>query len=366
MNFPGLDFTWQSTHHAAHKLGIIRTWDLPQCQQALHSQAKVLVVANTALGDTILCTPLLKALSNHLGAQRVGFLVKKPYRALYQHAPWIESVYSTPGKYRGLNKLRQTLAHKNYRIALIANCTEPDLIPWLYWCGIKGFLRYRTRWSRFPQWFANLHAMRPPGHPEYATGHAITNNLAMARSLGIAAEDETIELHPHEKNPYPITAPYFIIHPGASRPSKCWPTARWIHLAQRILHARPWRAVITGLQSEMHLTAPIAAALGQRALDLSGRLSLPQLTTLIAQAQLFLSGDTGPYHIAVATGCPTLTLFAPTDRGSSTEACGPWAVDLRYHRVLQTKQFGDPIDTISLDALWHQAQDLLDALAQKP
>ncbi len=359
MNFPGLDLFWQWSHHTAHFGGLIQTWNLDECKQALRDEAKVLVVANTALGDSILCTPLIKALSKHLGKERVGFLVKDPYRSLYENSPWIGRVYSTRGKYRGLKRLRDELASKNFRIALIANCTEPDLVPWLYWCGIKGFLRYHTRWSRFPKWFANLDCMRPPGTPDYATGHAVVNNCSMARCLGLSVEDETIEIRVHEKNPYSSTEPYFIIHPGASRESKCWPEERWIEIGKRLLEASPWRAVITGGNEERQKGSRLASSLGNRAIDFSGKLSLTQLAALTANAEMLLSGDTGPYHIAVATGCPTVTLFAPTDRGSSVEACGPWAVDHRLHRVLQTKTFGEPIGTIPIDAVWHEVEALL-------
>ena len=64
---------------------------------------------------------------------------------------------------------------------MLANMTEPDLIPFLWRCGVRGFLRYRTRWTRYPRWIANALMLRRPRAPDYATGHAIENNLAMAR-----------------------------------------------------------------------------------------------------------------------------------------------------------------------------------------
>lgn len=360
MNFPGLDFCWQHGHHLAHAIGIIQTWDLQQCRKALDEGWKVLVVANTALGDTILCTPLLKTLARNLSPQRVGFLVREPYRSLYESTSWVGSLYSTRGKYRGLKKLRTALLGENFRLALIANCTEPDLLPWLYWCGIRGFLRYRTRWSRFPQWFANRDAMRHPDAVDYATGHAVTNTLAMARSLGLTVDDERIELDVHIKNIYAFPEPYFIIHPGASRESKCWPEERWIEIGRRLLQIYPWRAVITGGATEKEKAGRVAQALGNRAIDFSGQIDLSQLAALTQQARLFLSGDTGPYHIGVATGCPTVTLFAPVDRGSSVEACGPWAVDPKKHRTVQTQTFGDPIAAIALDTVLNEVMSVLD------
>jgi heptosyltransferase-3 len=44
-----------------------------------------------------------------------------------------------------------------------------------------------------------------------------------------------------------------------------------------------------------------------------GRLSWPELATLLAGARVFLGPDTSVTHLAAATGCPTVALFGPTD-----------------------------------------------------
>jgi ADP-heptose:LPS heptosyltransferase len=80
-----------------------------------------------------------------------------------------------------------------------------------------------------------------------------------------------------------------------------------------------------------------------------------------ARARAFLSGDTGPYHLAVAVGCPTLTLFAPTDRGSSIEACGPNQAPKELHRALQTASFNVSIQTITAERVLEEASALLEA-----
>ena len=69
--------------------------------------------------------------------------------------------------------------------------------------------------------------------------------------------------------------------------------------------------------------------------------------------------------MAVAVRCPTLTLFAPTDRGSSMEACGPHQAPAQYHRALQTAKLGDPIDTLSVDRVLAEAVSLVQA-SRKP
>jgi len=359
MNFPGLDPAYTLTHHAAHLTGLIKTWSSDETRAALDAGAKVLVVATTALGDSILTTPLIQTLAENLGPGRVSLLVKNPYVELYQPDPRLHRVFSVRGKYRW-GGLREKLEADPHRIALLANMTEPDLVPFLWRGGVRGFLRYRTRWTRFPRWMANAAMLRRPGAADYATGHAIENNLAMAKALGIEPTTHRLSL-PH-LCPEPATRENFVlIHPGASREIKRWPVGNWAALADALTERFGCAVALTGDRSEHSLTAHIAATMRTRAQILAGKMSLTDLAKTEARALAFLSGDTGPYHLAVAVGCPTLTLFAPTDRGSSIEACGPHQAPAEFHRTLQTAKVGDAIHTISLEQVQAEAISVIEA-----
>ncbi len=361
MNFPGLDSGWRSYHSLLHGVGWIKPWDLAKCKEAVQKGEKILVVANTALGDSILCTPLLKSLSDALGADRVGFLVRDSYVALYQGVPWIGKVFGVKGKYRGFRKLQAQLENQGYKIALVANSTEPDLIPWLWWSGLRGFLRYRNRWSSWANWFANQHQMLSPDSSHYATEHAIDNNLAMMETLGIPiSTHQLIYAHADLEVKLPTFAPrYLVVHPGASRPEKRWPLENWSRIIKALRAEFNIECIITGNRQEIELASELKHQLGSDVTNLAGQLSLPELARLLRSASLFMSGDTGPYHLAVAVGCPTVTLFAPRDRGSSAEACGPHHVDLTKHVVCQTKRFHDPIMMIDMESVGLAAYDIL-------
>lgn len=361
MNFPGLDPAWSLTHHTALGLGLIRPWTLPETREVLDRGEKILVVASTALGDSILTTPLIETLSQRLGRDRVSLLVKAPYVDLYKNDPRLHRVFSVRGKYRWEN-LRGELKTDPYRIALLSNITEPDLIPWLWWCGVRGFLRYRTRWTRYPRWMANDSMLRPPGTSDYATGHAIENNLAMAEALGIEPATHRLSL-PHLKANADSRERCILIHPGASRDIKKWPVKNWARLADALAEKFNCTIALTGDRKETRLAEEVAAAMKSPAQMLAGKLSLPALAQIQARALAFLSGDTGPYHLAVAVGCPTATLFAPTDRGSSMEACGPHQADPCFHRAIQTANLDDPISAISYERVLTEANAVLETTA---
>jgi len=353
MNFPGLDPVWSFAHHALRGQGVIRPWTLSETREALAQGENVLVVASTALGDSILTTPLIETLSQKLSRHRVSLLVKAPYVDLYKNDPRLHHVFSVKGKYRWGN-LREDLRADPHRIALLSNLTEPDLIPWLWHCGVRGFLRYRTRGSRYPRWIANADMLRQPGSPDYATGHAIENNLAMAEALGVEPTTYKLSL-PHLKNEAGLRERCILIHPGASRDIKKWPVENWARLGDALADKFGCVIALTGDGKEVDLVKEVAAEMKSPAQVLAGKLSLTALAQAQSRSLAFLSGDTGPYHLAVAVGCPTVTLFAPTDRGSSMEACGPYQADPRFHRAIQTVNLGDSISTISYERVLCEA-----------
>ena len=71
------------------------------------------------------------------------------------------------------------------------------------------------------------------------------------------------------------------------------------------------------------MAAPVLAAL-PGAIDLVGRLTLPQVAALLSRAALFIGNDSGLMHLAAAAGAPTLGLFGPTP-ADEYGPCGPRA-----------------------------------------
>jgi ADP-heptose:LPS heptosyltransferase len=206
---------------------------------------------------------------------------------------------------------------------------------------------------------ANAEAMRRSGHPEYATNHAIENNLAMASSLGLEPATHRLAL-PQFRAKSGTASRIVLIHPGASRPNKRWDAGNWAKVADTLAQEFDVAIVLTGDASEQPLVAEVIDRMKSSATNAAGTLSLPALAREQSRATAFLSGDTGPYHLALAVGCPTVTLFAPTDRGSSVEACGPHDEDSNLHRAIQTASAGDSIATISVERVLKELRPVIE------
>ncbi|MFD8804198.1 glycosyltransferase family 9 protein [Streptomyces sp. NPDC059597] len=126
---------------------------------------------------------------------------------------------------------------------------------------------------------------------------------------GIPADPADLRLpSPSRSSPAPGAV---VVHPGADAAARRWPAERFGAVA-RELRAAGHRVVVTGGPGEDRLALTVAQVAGVPDEDvLSGGLPFGTLSPLLAHAALLVSGDTGPAHLAVAHGTPTVTLFGP-------------------------------------------------------
>ncbi len=129
--------------------------------------------------------------------------------------------------------------------------------------------------------------------------------------------------------------PLVAIHPGSGAAVKRWRTEGWIELARALIGQHRAQVVFTGSAGEAELIDPILEALqGDGNLtssvrSLAGRTDLGTLAAVYRRCALVVGPDSGPLHLAVAAGTPTIHLYGPVDR----RTFGPWG-DSAQHVVV--------------------------------
>jgi len=120
--------------------------------------------------------------------------------------------------------------------------------------------------------------------------------------------------------------PTLLVSPCSSHTVRNWRPERYAAVADHAA-SRGWRVVMCGGRStlERETTDAILAAMQAPALDLVGKDTLKQLPALLARADLVMTPDSGPMHIANAMGTKVLGLHA----ASNPRRSGPYS-DLRY------------------------------------
>jgi ADP-heptose:LPS heptosyltransferase len=110
------------------------------------------------------------------------------------------------------------------------------------------------------------------------------------------------------------TAPLVGIHTSGGREIKQWPPERFGEVAARLVRERGATIVLTGAATDRLLVDIVRSALaGARVIDVTGTLDLLTLAALLEKLDVFVTGDTGPMHLAAAVGTPVVAVFGPSD-----------------------------------------------------
>lgn len=123
------------------------------------------------------------------------------------------------------------------------------------------------------------------------------------------------------------------VHPGAGALVKLWHNTGWAQVIEALRAQYGLKAVLTGGQEERDLVADLSRRLSVPAVNLAGRTPLGQLAAVLGRCRLVLGVDSGPLHLAVAMGTPTIHLFGPVD----PRLFGPWG-DPGCHVVLTSER----------------------------
>jgi ADP-heptose:LPS heptosyltransferase len=110
------------------------------------------------------------------------------------------------------------------------------------------------------------------------------------------------------------SGPKIGVHVSGGREVKQWPEARFREVAERLVSDRGAGIVLTGAPGDRAQIDIVRTALpAGRVIDLSGGTDLATVAAVIEQLDLFVTGDTGPMHLAHAVGTPIVAVFGPSE-----------------------------------------------------
>jgi ADP-heptose:LPS heptosyltransferase len=144
-----------------------------------------------------------------------------------------------------------------------------------------------------------------------------------------------------------------VIHAGAGAPVKLWRIDWLAQVGDSLARHTGAPIVLTGGEAERDLIRSLIAQMAEPAMDLSGQTTLGQLAALYRRSILVLGPDSGPLHLAVAVGTPTVHLFGPVDPA----LFGPWG-DPARHVVVQAQFSAEPCQYRPCNRLDYPAEEL--------
>jgi heptosyltransferase II len=286
---------------------------------------RILIVAPSWIGDTLLAQPLLRRLHDRLGRVQIDALAPPWCAPLLARMPEISEVITSPFahgelKLRARWKLGRELAQKQYGKAIVLpNSFKSALVPFFADIPLRAGYVGESRYG-----LLNLvHKLDAAKLPLMAERYA---QLAENPGAQLQRPLPSVRIEVDAVNTARTTArleldrgrPVAVFCPGAEYgAAKRWPARHFAALA-RALATRGYAVWLVGSGKDAPLGEEIRAQSGEASMNLCGKTDLSAAIDLIGCASLVVSNDSGLMHVAAALGKPLVALY-----GSSSPAHTP-------------------------------------------
>lgn len=279
--------------------------------KGLPPSPRVAVIANDAIGNFVVATPLLQMLRRELEPKAIHYFGGVRTRELQSGSDLMDKSFLLHGR-----DLALTLAEVCDAYDLVVNVEQGDLAQrcaaalgeGALVCGPCAGLPFpddaRGDLWRDRQWVSPDLTQR---YPFLETGWIAEVYARLAYLQGPV---------PPYRLPSQPTDPGVdvLIAASASLPEKLWPQAKWAEVI-RLLDARGLKVGLLGAPPNVQGThwkgaddeSSLVEATSLR--DLRGQFSLPEVVGALSKARLVLTLDNGIMHLACATSTPTVALF---------------------------------------------------------
>jgi len=285
-------------------------WKRPPLDQL--APKNIALIKPSALGDIIHTLPILTALRRRFAQARITWIVNSGYRGLLEGHPHLDDIIAFErGAVRG-GYLRALASYGKFLLDLRRR--KFDLVIDLQGLLRSGIMAMATGAPRR----VGLTAAREGASCFYTdvvpgtdrlTLHAVDRYWRVAEALG--AGQGPIEFHV----PIPDLArqwaeeqllswprPWLMVAAGSRWQTKRWLPRHFAALAGRAQERFGGTIVLVGGGDEIELACQVGELLRGPRLDLTGKTTLPQLSAVLARADLMIANDTGPLHVATALG----------------------------------------------------------------
>jgi ADP-heptose:LPS heptosyltransferase len=277
---------------------------------------RVLVIRLDELGDIVTTLPMLKAIRLH-NPKVVLDLWCKPV-----HAEWlapqllVDTFWTSPGPrpvpdspgnpgYDWILECRGNWQSLRYAMRNLSGGRRD-----------RGSIRLGQRLKGKPQlheWDINLRIAAPLLNTTALYHNNVWNYEGLAPIL-------------HDRDPSAVAEinlfkqrldldKYVVFHAGARKLLRKWSLQSWADLARQLHGDYGFEIVFVGTPEEVGDVERIRNMLDFEVFTYMEGRSIRYLIPLLAQASLMVGNESGPMHLASATGCPTIGLFGPGEPG---------------------------------------------------
>jgi heptosyltransferase I len=313
--------------------------------------SRICVLRLSALGDACHVLPVIRTLQQHWPEAKITWIIGKNEARLMSLVSDVEFItFDKRHSVREYFRLRKLLKSRRFDLLLhMQLAIRASMLSSLVRAPVKlGFDRERAREL---QWLFTTHRIAPR-----AREHVLDSFYGFAELLGVHDRIMRWDI------PLPAAAceyaariindnrPTLIVSPCSSHERRNWRAEHYAAVVEHAVRAHGLRVVLCGGPSaiEKAYGQAIERLASVPVINQIGKDTLPELVALLEKADVLLSPDAGPAHLANAVGTPVIGLYAATN----PERSGPyfsrqWCVN-KYDEAAR-RFLGRPADQIA----WH-------------
>lgn len=298
---------------------------------------RVCLIKPSSLGDVVHALPVLAALRDLWPDARFGWVINRGLLGLVESHPLIDEVIPfdraaarlRPAGLRVASRFLLDLRARRFDLAIdLQGLLRSGIMAGATGAPVRVGLESAREGAR---WFYTHRVAEP-----VESRHAVDRLLAIAAAFGADISNPRFVLALAESHRdwarsvlAEVSRPCLVLNVGARWTTKRWPPEHFANVARRAATQLGAGLVAVGATEDRPLIDALVNAVAPLPVrDLGGRTTLPQLAALAEAADLFLSNDTGPLHLAAATGTSCVGVYTCT-RPEWTGPYGPNAVAVR-------------------------------------
>ena len=316
---------------------------------------RILIIRLAPLGETVLTTPVIRALRQHFRDAYIAYMVAPTREDLVSANPHLNEVFTYQAS---VPKLIYQLVQRKFQMVVVLQPTF-RLVLHTFLARIPFRVGFETNTGG-----KKLLSLAVPNN---ITQHETQRYLDVVRAIGIEATDNEPEVFVDRagiawvndflgNQNFDDNKPIIGLNPGAATAYRRWHAANFAVLGDLLHEAYRAHIVITTGPREDELAAQVVDRMSHAPVIVNQATPM-QLAALLQRCDLYISNDTGPMHLSTAVKTPTVALFGASNLIQ-------WAPPWDRHAVVARKEceFMKTLSSKEWDGHPERARENLEAI----
>jgi ADP-heptose:LPS heptosyltransferase len=280
--------------------------NLKKCYPDQYIHMRFLIIRLSSIGDIVLTTPVIRCIKKQVLGAELHFLVKRNYSAILLSNPYIDKVHIWHDDIAGtIKELRREEfdvvvdLHHNVNSLKIKSALGAKTFSFNK-LNVEKWLMTALKWNRLPDM------------------HIVARSLDTVSSFGVINDGAGLDFFiPPEDEMDPVNISsilnrgYVGLVIGAAHFTKKLP----LHKLLELVNGMNNPVLLLGAKEDHETGVTIAAAGSGIVINACGMFNLNQSASLVKQARIIITHDTGLMHIAAAFKKPMVSIWGNTIPG---------------------------------------------------